>query len=841
MNNNDFFINTELNTDGVKKGAQDINQTMENVAKETEQTTQNVNENIEKTGGKFNEVADKIINKAVDIKEALQDSFSVDTTIDTTGAKDLEVAPVDDSTAKVESLKDRIVGLLDEISLKFYQSGTRNGELMGNTINQLAGTVENFGNTTKKVFDSTFGRAIRGAVSGVWNLGKSLTQLAATGVKAVGGTIANGFKKIGVAALNTAKNVLLCRKANNNMNAGFKRGFLTMLKYGLGIRSLFVLFNKLRHAAKEGLGNLAKEDSKTNASISGLVSALATLKNAFATAFSPILNIVAPILTGFINQLVDVANIIGAVLAKLTGASTFQKAIAVQKDYAKSLDKTSKSAKNQTLSIDELNQSVSDTDGSGGGSQDMFEETPIDAQAEGMAERFKKMWEEADFSDLGHTVGSKVADALDKISWNEIKNKTGKIGKSIATFINGFVEFPDLGHKIGNSLAQAFNTALEFCYQFVTNLHWGSVGQFIGDAINGALLNFDWKKLAVTISEGIKGWFTMLTNVFSTVNWQDIGRKLMEGIRSIDYAGIAETFFRLVGTALASAVEFVYGFVQDVVADIRDYFKQYIDEYIATSGDDSLGHAIIYGIFNGIIDAMVGVYNWIKEHIFEPFIEGFKDAFEIHSPSHVMYEMGQFIIQGLFDGIKGIWDKTKEVFEGFKTKVVDTMTGMKEKVIEVFTALKSGIKTPINAILGIIETFCNAIVRGINKVIESLNSLNIDVPDWVSQKFGITSFGFNIPTLAEVSLPKLATGTVIPRNSGEFAAILGDNNRETEVVSPLSTIQDAVSNVLEPYLAKLIDNTEELINKELNVNIGDREIAQANNRGQKKLGYKLAT
>ena len=42
----------------------------------------------------------------------------------------------------------------------------------------------------------------------------------------------------------------------------------------------------------------------------------------------------------------------------------------------------------------------------------------------------------------------------------------------------------------------------------------------------------------------------------------------------------------------------------------------------------------------------------------------------------------------------------------------------------------------------------------------------------------------------------LFTGTVVPRQAGEFAAILGDNHRETEVVSPLSTIKQALAEAL---------------------------------------------
>lgn len=46
------------------------------------------------------------------------------------------------------------------------------------------------------------------------------------------------------------------------------------------------------------------------------------------------------------------------------------------------------------------------------------------------------------------------------------------------------------------------------------------------------------------------------------------------------------------------------------------------------------------------------------------------------------------------------------------------------------------------------------------------------------------------------SMPMLASGTVVPPRAGEFAAILGDNKHETEVVSPLSTMKQALSEAL---------------------------------------------
>lgn len=125
------------------------------------------------------------------------------------------------------------------------------------------------------------------------------------------------------------------------------------------------------------------------------------------------------------------------------------------------------------------------------------------------------------------------------------------------------------------------------------------------------------------------------------------------------------------------------------------------------------------------------------------------------------------ILSGLIDFITGVytgdwekaWNGIKEVFRGIWNIIIDLLEG-----------------------------FINMIIGGLNKI-------NVSVPDWVPE-IGGKSFGFN---LEPISLPRLATGTVVPRQSREFAAILGDNNRETEVVSPLSTMKQAMIEALSEY------------------------------------------
>jgi hypothetical protein len=104
------------------------------------------------------------------------------------------------------------------------------------------------------------------------------------------------------------------------------------------------------------------------------------------------------------------------------------------------------------------------------------------------------------------------------------------------------------------------------------------------------------------------------------------------------------------------------------------------------------------------------------------------------------------------------------------------------------------IKTPLNSILGGFETLANGVIRGLNSMIKALNKLKFDVPSWVPV-IGGSSFGFNIKEIAEVKIPRLAQGAVIPPNK-EFLAMLGDQKHGTNIEAPLDTIKQALAEVL---------------------------------------------
>lgn len=137
----------------------------------------------------------------------------------------------------------------------------------------------------------------------------------------------------------------------------------------------------------------------------------------------------------------------------------------------------------------------------------------------------------------------------------------------------------------------------------------------------------------------------------------------------------------------------------------------------------------------------------------------------------------QYLATTFINGWNTGWLKAKEVFKN------------------IFDSLVNIAKVPINGVIGLINGMIRGIISGVNTAIGVLNRIKIKVPDWVP-KIGGSTWGFAIPTMTAPQIPYLAKGTVVPRNAGEFAAILGDNKREAEVVSPLSTMKQAMMDAL---------------------------------------------
>lgn len=684
------------------------------------------------------------------------------------------------------------------------------------------------------------------------------------------------------------------------------RGLTGILKtIGMTAKFMFASF-VIRGAvdgAKQGMQNLAQYSGETNRSISLLMSSLTQLKNSLATAFAPILNVVAPILNSFIQMVINVVNSIGQLMGALTGKTTMVTAKKVNQDYAASLNSTSTGLKNNAknadtaskaakqyqrilLGFDQINKLNDDSDSSGsggtgsgtdtsplGGVNDMFQTTAIKSRFKDLAKLIKDSWKSGDFTELGTIVGNKLNDALERIPWDKIQNTCNKIAKSIATFLNGFIEATDwklvgntfskglntvfgfadtfaknfhwnsLGKAIGNgvngalegldwnlikgtvhdtvsglistlntaiatadwkkigkTVGEYFNTRLEALYTAVSQFHWSDLGKSVSDAINSAVATFDAAKAGKTANDAVKGILDAFIQAVENTNWQQVGEKIKEFLVNIDWAGIVEKISEAFGAAFGA-------FAATIWAIIGDAWKQVVKWWKDTAYED--GKFTIKGLFNGIISALRNVGSWIKEHIFTPFINGFKKAFGIHSPSTVMKEQGGFIITGLFNGLKAgipgilIWigkipgwtkdklgnaknwltGKGKDTIIGLKngweavresvflsrvkkigTQSFNAIGNIKSKVTpkgrDIISGLKSGFNDNWNSLSSILNRIPNKVSNAIpnlynvgKDVIQNFangfSSVHIPMPhigwDWNGGNIKIGNFSFSLP------------------------------------------------------------------------------------------------
>lgn len=133
------------------------------------------------------------------------------------------------------------------------------------------------------------------------------------------------------------------------------------------------------------------------------------------------------------------------------------------------------------------------------------------------------------------------------------------------------------------------------------------------------------------------------------------------------------------------------------------------------------------------------------------------------------------ILNFFFSTVKSIWDSIKAVFDGIIDFIRGVFTGDWERAWKgvqeifngIFTALVAIAKAPLNGIIALI----NMVIDAINWMINGLNKIHFDVPDWVPV-LGGKSLGFNIPTIGKIAY--LAKGGVLSSGS----AIVGEAGPE---------------------------------------------------------------
>lgn len=439
---------------------------------------------------------------------------------------------------------------------------------------ELGGVEQGFENVAQSA-----GRARQSIMSmiggGVWQFLKGIATHAKNAAiqlaKLAGRAIASGMKKLASYAGNAAKSFFHLGKNTRQANGGFKLGLKNVLRYGLGIRSLFVLFNRLRKAIKEGFEQLSKSNPQVQASLTSLKSALNGLKGSLASAFAPILTAIAPALTTLINLLTQAVNAIGMFFAALTGQAFYSvaKGIGAIGSGAKSAGGAAKQLKRELAGFDELN-ILSDKSGGGGGGSGSgagftYSQVPISEGIRNFVDELKRLFEAGEYEAIGRVIADGINKAIQKvqdyIKWDNIGPTITKALEVVTGSINGLfdgIDWENLGATVGEGLNTITNTLLKW----YRGIDWYNIGSGIARGMNGLVDRVDWANIGKTIREKAHSLILTLRGAFENFSWGHAGEAFASTVNALfKDPKTWEDAGKAIDAALNGALDFVGKFL----------------------------------------------------------------------------------------------------------------------------------------------------------------------------------------------------------------------------------------------------------------------------------------
>lgn len=314
-----------------------------------------------------------------------------------------------------------------------------------------------------------------------------------------------------------------------------------------------------------------------------------------------------------------------------------------------------------------------------------------------------------------------------------VSDVTGTISDTVQHFTDGVVTLYDEHiHPLIQSLTDGLD---EISAKFL---------EFWNTYIQPVLENISTKFHEVMeqhIQPMLDSFLGLLGTVIDNVKklWEEVLVPVIEWI----IENILPVLMPIIQSLIEGVLNFI-GFVSDMVANIMDFLSGLIDFIVGVfAGDWEQAWSGIREMFSAIWNSMKLILSTIWNNM--------KDG-----------------VKAAISAIKGhISDSLHNIKGGWR----ESWTSMKTTVLGIFDAIKSGIKGKINSIISFVENMANSIIIGVNKVLEALNSVGFDMPDWL----GGGTFHPNLQTLSTISIPRLANGGI---TTGSTLANIGEAGRE---------------------------------------------------------------
>ncbi len=858
-------IDTEMNADGIQAGSKEIEARLRNLAKETNNIGATAKAALNKQIDSFAKLNNEYAAQEQKVESLRQKVAEYgNQKIPTDEYREIQTQ-IEQATAKLNRLKEaqeRYIAGGGKTNSNTYRRQVYDMEELANTIKYAEGELKDLEETGKAF---TTGTGTKEAKKDIENLEQAVRKLCDmqnrlnTSYTGINEKVKEYNQKADRAAKSTDKLANSGKKAAKSLrktsreSGGLKSTLMTILKYSLGIRSLYVLANKLRSAFVGGFKNLAQYSGETNGSISMLWSSLERLKNSLATAFSPILTVVAPILSKFIDMLSTAASHVSMFFSFLSGKSTYTRAIALQKNYAASLGDTASAAKDAAdatedaakaaedyLSpLDDINKftaedsssSKSPSSGSGSGGTGatgpMFDDVaitdiPILEKLKDILSQvfkpFKQAWEQEgkatiDAAKLAFTNLKSLAKDVGKSMLEVWTNGTGtqllatalQIVQAILTTIGRIAGKLDEAwnkNSVGTAIVQAIANILQKILDFVNRIAWATADW-------AAKLDFyplldSIRQLLESVSPLVEKIGDFLGNVYEKIILPFLTWLIETGLPTViewlgkffDFLSEHQWIIDLLSATLIGA--FAASKIVALITSIMGAVERLMS-IIGTKGlIGLLGGPLAVAIAATIAILILLVTHWdTVKNTMNTIKDWIANAF-VHDWTKEFGYLGEHL-NAWFKNIKNLWDGIKQIFNGIITFVKGVFTGnwrqawegVKQIFAGVWNSFAAIVKAPINKIIAFINSFLYVIQVMQNSFANALNSMSISLPHWLEKLTGFSSVGFNVGYWSAPMVPYLAQGAVIPPNK-EFMAVLGDQKSGNNIEAPESLIRRIV-------------------------------------------------
>lgn len=382
---------------------------------------------------------------------------------------------------------------------------------------------------------------------------------------------------------------------------------------------------------------------------------------------------------------------------------------------------------------------------------------------------------------------------------------------------------------VAKSFSEFFNTLFDAAYIAVTVFDWRKFGESIGDSINSFFFGINWNKAGQTVSNGITGALDGISAAIEKIDWKKIGEDVKTFLINIDWGGIIAGLAEVIGAVLGGMGALLSASIDQAITDIGDYFSEHIKK---------AGGNVALGLWNGILEGLGNIATWIKDNILTPFVNGFKAAFGISSPSKLMEELGEYLIEGLKVGIsnliqsvvdlfQSLWDDITVIWDAASKWFDDNVV---KPIMEIFTPFWADVKSGFSALWEDIKSVWIAIKKWFDdNITKPISALFLKF--WNDSTTGFTTLWTNIKSVWE-KVAKWYDDIVVKPISDTFSGLWSSAETGfTKLRDKVKEIWQAMSgwfktNVTDPIL-KVFEDVSTAIKKVVNgiIGIGNKMIS----------------